>query len=81
MAQAAVFICRPYMRGRKGGLQPCPAFAAASAEAACRRGERLLAGDAGFVGVDVLQVEHGESGAWDEPVVLARLGQVPELPG
>ncbi len=79
MPARSLFLCQPYIRGRKGGLQPDSAVGVDGAAAARLRAERMLASGRRIVGVEVLRAATGEGdGDGDGPVVLARLGQVPD---
>jgi len=81
MAQETLFICQPYVPGKRGALAPQPAVSYKSEGQALQRAQRMM--DTGrFAGVDVVsQTADPELGDFDEPVFLLRLGRVPQADG
>jgi hypothetical protein len=77
MAQETLFICQPYVAGKRGGLKPMPPIAYKTEAQATLRAHRMMTA-AGVVGVDVVhQTADPDMGDYDEPVFLQRLGSVP----
>lgn len=78
MPQQILFICQPYVEGKKGALKPQPAVSYKTEEQALQRARRMMDGG-NVAGVDVVrQTADPELGDYDEPVFLARLGSVPK---
>ena len=77
MAKESLFICQPYVAGKRGGLKPLPPIVYKTEAQAILRAERMMDG-ASVVGVDVVhQTADAEMGDYDEPIFLRRLGSVP----
>lgn len=77
MAQEILFICQPYIVGKKGALKPQPPIAYKTEPQATLRARRIMDGGS-VAGVDVVrQTVDPEMGEYDEPVFLLRLGSVP----
>jgi hypothetical protein len=77
MAQETLFICQPYVLGKKGALKPEPPIAYKTELQAAQRASRMMEGG-NVVGVDVVrQTADPEMGDYDEPLFLQRLGNVP----
>lgn len=70
------YVVQPFTKGKRGGLKAEQAIQAASEDAAVRRGERLAETKAGVLVFS--QTGDPEMGDFDEPVILARHGDVPE---
>lgn len=78
MPQQTLFICQPYIEGKKGSLKPQPAISYKTEEQARQRAQRMMDGGS-VVGVDVVrQTSDPEMGDYDEPEFLVRLGSVPK---
>ena len=78
MAQETLFICQPYIVGKKGALKPQPPIAYKTEPQASQRAHRMMDGGS-VAGVDVVrQTADPEMGDYDEPVFLLRLGSVPK---
>ncbi|CCG40379.1 hypothetical protein [Magnetospirillum molischianum] len=79
MAQETLFICQPYVLGKRGALKPQPPIAYSTEAQAILRAHRIM--DSGNVaGVDVVrQTADPEMGDYDEPVFIERLGTVPQV--
>ncbi len=69
------YVVQPFIKGKRGGLKAEQPIQASSEEAAIRRGERLAESKAGVL--VFAQSGDPEMGDFDEPVFLARLGEVP----
>ncbi|MBF0356050.1 MAG: hypothetical protein HQL43_12515 [Alphaproteobacteria bacterium] len=79
MAQETLFICQPYVVGKRGALRPQPSIAYKTESQALQRADRMMAGGS-VAGVDVVrQTADSEMGDYDEPVFLQRLGNVPTV--
>jgi len=79
MAQQTLFICQPYVLGKNGGLKPQPPISYATQSQASLRAHRILDGGSA-AGVDVVrQTADPDTGDYDDPVFLERLGTVPQL--
>jgi hypothetical protein len=77
MAQETLFICQPYIVGKKGALKAQPPIACKTEAQATQRAGRMMDGGS-VVGVDVVrQTADPEMGDYEEPVFLMRLGSVP----
>jgi len=78
MAQETLFICQPYVFGKKGALKPQPPIAFTSEAQASLRAHRIMDGG-NVAGIDVVrQTADPDMGDYDEPVFLERLGTVPQ---
>ncbi len=77
MPRETLFICQPYVNGARGSLKPQPPISYATESQAVQRAQRMM--DGGHVaGVDVVrQTADPETGDYEEPVFLGRLGSVP----
>lgn len=77
MPRETVFICQPYINGARASLKAQPPISYATEGQAMQRAQRMM--DGGRVaGVDVVrQTADAETGDYDEPVFLERLGSVP----
>jgi len=77
MAQETLFICQPYIVGKRGALKAQPAISYKTESQATQRASRMMDGGK-VVGVDVVrQTCDPEIGDYDEPLFLQRLGDVP----
>lgn len=78
MAQETIFICQPYIQGKRGGLKPQPPIVCKTEAQATQRAGRMMDGGS-VVGVDVVcQTADPEMGDYDEPIFVQRLGSVPK---
>ncbi len=78
MAMETVFICQPYIAGKRGGLKPQPPILCKTEAQALLRAGRMMDGGS-VAGVDVVcQTADPEMGDFDEPIFLQRLGSVPK---
>ena len=78
MAQETLFICQPYIEGKRGALKAMPPIACKTEAQATQRAHRMMNGNK-IVGVDVVhQIADPEMGDYDEPIFLQRLGSVPK---
>lgn len=69
------YVVQPFVKGKRGGLKAEQAIQAPSESAAILRGERLSESKAGVL---VFSISGDpEMGEFDEPVFLARHGDVP----
>ncbi len=81
MAKETLFICQPYITGKRGGLKAQPPIACKTEPQATQRAQRMMDGGS-VAGVDVVrQTADPELGDYDEPVYLLRLGSVPANEG
>jgi len=79
MALETLFICQPYVFGKKGGLKPQPPISYKTEAQASLRAHRIMEGGSA-AGVDVVrQTADPEMGDYDEPIFLERLGSVPPV--
>ncbi len=69
------YVVQPFTKGKRGGLKADQPIQASSAEAAIRRAERLAETKAGVLAF--AQTGDPEMGDFDEPIFLARHGDVP----
>ena len=78
LAKESLFICQPYVEGKRGSLKPLPPISYKTEAQATLRAHRMMEGDK-VVGVDVVhQTADAEMGDYDEPIFLHRLGSVPK---
>lgn len=79
MAQETLFICQPYIVGKRGALKDQTPISYETEGQATQRASRMM--DGGKVaGVDVVrQTCDPEIGDYDEPLFLQRLGDVPTI--
>lgn len=69
------YVVQPFIKGKRGGLKAEQAIQVGSESAAILRGERLSGSKAGVL---VFSISGDpEMGEFDEPVFLARHGEVP----
>jgi hypothetical protein len=69
------YVVQPFSKGKRGGLKAEQAIQAPSESAAILRGERLSGSKAGVL---VFSISGDpEMGEFDDPVFLARHGEVP----
>lgn len=74
-ASKTFYVVQPFIKGKRGGLKAEQAIQAPSESAAILRGERLSESKAGVL---VFSISGDpEMGDFDEPVFLARHGDVP----
>ncbi|WP_245431292.1 hypothetical protein [Rhodoplanes roseus] len=73
------YVVQGFTAGPRGRLSPVPAIEVPSAEAALRRAEKIASINGGAIAFS----RAGDPGTddFDDPVVLARFGQVPEEVG
>jgi hypothetical protein len=77
MAQETLFICQPYILGKRGGLKAQPPISYKTEPQAHQRATRMMEGGS-VAGVDVVrQTADPETGDYEDPVFLHRLGAVP----
>jgi hypothetical protein len=78
MAAVERIVFQPYLRGKRGALQPGTAIACRNAEEGLRRAEKAMAAGSA-VGAHVVRVMNDEeAGDYGDPEYLASLGVVPE---
>jgi len=75
-APKTFFVVQPFSRQKRGSLRPEQPIMATSKEAAIRRAERLAETKAGVLAF--AQTGDPEMGDFDEPVILATHGDVPQ---
>ena len=79
MAMETIFICQPYLEGKRGGLKPQPPILCKTETQALLRAGRMMEGGS-VAGVDVVcQTADPEMGDFEEPIYLQRLGSVPKM--
>lgn len=69
------YVVQPFIKGKRGGLKAEPAIQSPSESAAILRGERIADSKAGVLVFSI--TGDPEMGDFDEPVFLARHGEVP----
>jgi hypothetical protein len=78
MAATERIIFQPYLRGRRGALQPGVPIACRNADEGTRRAEKAMAAGS-VVGAHVVRVTNDEeAGVYGDPEYLLALGAVPE---
>lgn len=72
-----IYVVQGFKPGKRGALQALPAVRASTEEQARGRAERLAETCAGVLAF--AQTADAEKGEYEEPVILVRIGAVPDF--